>query len=74
MKDIQTVVGLVAFHETPAVYVDDLAGPSIVAPKHVEATYGLPKTLADARGPFLFLFAQMGNESTGGQRKEVLVR
>ena len=61
----RTVVGLVAFHKTPSVYVNDLAPIAILTSQHIEAADHLTKTIADLRSPYLFLFCQTGDEAAG---------
>ena len=63
MKLIFTIVGLISLHETPSVYVDDLAFATVVASKQIKATDSLSKALGYLISPRLLFFREPGNES-----------
>jgi hypothetical protein len=60
---IPTVVCLVTLHETPSVYIDDLTFATVVASKHVKATYTLAKAFGYLISPRFLFFRKPGDES-----------
>ena len=70
MDDVQgrgraarTIVGLVSFHEAPAIDVNHEARLTILTSQHVEAADHLAETFADLCCPRLFLLAEMRDEA-----------
>lgn len=42
----RTVIGVVALHETPAIYIDHLTPCAIITAEHVKAAYSLAESFA----------------------------
>ena len=67
---VRTVVLVVAFNETPAIDVNDLALCTVFTSKQVETADSLLESFADLRGPRFFLVTQSGDKSLEDYRQD----